>query len=69
MSKVTIVVNKGAGNKGMLANYNYHDSNTSKEIQATGGDDYDPIITKINLGTTEFIGKELNEQMCLYQTR
>lgn len=32
MSKYTVVVNEGAGNKGMLGNYKYQDSNTSEEI-------------------------------------
>lgn len=69
MSKYTVVVNDDASNQGMLGNYRYQDSNTSHEIMASGGNNYDPIITQYNLGSYEFIGKELKDQMCLYQIR
>ena len=61
MSKYTIVVNDDAKNQVVMGNYRYQDSNTSKEIMATSGSSYDPVITKYNLGTYEFIGKELQD--------
>jgi len=61
MSKYTIVVNDDAKNQVVMGNYRYQDSNTSKEIMATSGRRYDPVITKYNLGSYEFIGKELKD--------
>ena len=69
MSKYTIVVNEGVRNNyGVIGIYNQEDSHTMREVMATDDGRYNPVILQYNLGAYEFIGKELKDQMCLYQT-